>query len=148
MLEYAGKAAAAWFLGFFPYFEVYLAVPAAIAMGLDYTSAVVWSTLGNFASIPLILYLHRYLERVRWIGRFLEGLRERSRGRLGRLVDRYGPWCLLVALPLVGAWVSAAGARTLDLRPSQIMVYGFFSIFLWAVLTAVLVHLGIELFFR
>ncbi len=123
-------------------------MPAAVAMGLDYISAVVWSTLGNFSSIPLIIFLHQHLERVSWLGRYLERLREKSRGRLGQLVDRYGPWCLLVGLPLVGAWVTAVAARTLDLRPSQIMVFSFFSILAYAILTAVLVHLGIELFFR
>jgi len=46
MVEYIAKAFAAWFIGFFPYFEIYVAVPAAIAMGLDYFSAVTWSVFG------------------------------------------------------------------------------------------------------
>jgi hypothetical protein len=39
MLDYAAKGATAWFLGLFPLFEIYLAVPAAVAMELDYVSA-------------------------------------------------------------------------------------------------------------
>jgi hypothetical protein len=32
---YIYQALATWFVGFFPYFEIYLAVPAGIAMGYD-----------------------------------------------------------------------------------------------------------------
>ncbi|MEO1165549.1 MAG: hypothetical protein AAFV98_17320 [Chloroflexota bacterium] len=35
MVEYIGKAFSAWFLGFFPLAEIYIAVPGAIALGLD-----------------------------------------------------------------------------------------------------------------
>lgn len=41
MLEYLARAAAAWFVGFFPLAEIYVAVPAAMAAGLDDVSVVV-----------------------------------------------------------------------------------------------------------
>lgn len=40
MIEYIGGAAVAWLIGFAPFLEIYLAVPVAIAAGLDYFSAV------------------------------------------------------------------------------------------------------------
>jgi hypothetical protein len=40
--EYMTKAFSTWFIGFFPYFEVYAAVAAGMAMGLDGVSAIVW----------------------------------------------------------------------------------------------------------
>jgi hypothetical protein len=52
MLDYAAKAATAWFVGFFPLFEIYLAVPAAVAMGLDYVSAGSLARLGQLLAGP------------------------------------------------------------------------------------------------
>ncbi len=147
MIEYIGKAAAVWFIGFFPYFEVYLAVPAAIAMGMDYPSAVIWSTLGNFTAIPLVIYLHRQLERVKWIGRWLEKLRLRPLGRLGYFAKAYSNLFVLLATPVVGAWVVAAIARVLDVTPGRLLAYSFISILLYAVATSLMVNLGIRLIF-
>jgi len=42
-MDYAWRAATAWFLGFAPVAEIYVAVPAALAMGLDPVSVVAWA---------------------------------------------------------------------------------------------------------
>jgi uncharacterized membrane protein len=141
LVEYAGKAAAAWFMGFFPFFEIYVAVPAAIALGLDYFSAVFWSVLGNFTPVLLILYAHRQLMRVK---RLRSWMARRTSGRLERWLDRYGNWAVLFATPWVGIWVVAATARTLGMRSHTILTYSFISIVLYAVLIAAGIALGVE----
>ena len=50
-LDYVARAASAWFLGFFPFVEIYVAVPTAFAFGLDPSSAVVWPVLGNVTPV-------------------------------------------------------------------------------------------------
>ncbi len=148
IIEYIAKVIGVWFIGFFPYFEVYIAVPAAIAMNLDYFSAVIWSTLGNFTAIPLVIYLHRQLEEVRWIGGWLKKLRQRSLGRLDYFVENYGHLFVLLGTPVAGAWTIAAIARVLDIPPRRLMVYSFISILLYAIATAFMVDLGIKWFFN
>lgn len=68
------KAAAAWFMGFFPYFEIYVAVPAAIALGLDYVSAVAWSVFGNYTPVLLIHFLYKQMIKNERINRWFENL--------------------------------------------------------------------------
>lgn len=48
MLNYIWLAASAWFMGFFPMLEIYIAIPATMLMGLDTISAIFWAGLGNF----------------------------------------------------------------------------------------------------
>ena len=88
MFDYAAKAATAWFLGFFPFFEIYVAVPAAIAMGLDPVSAVIWTVLGNYLPVPLIVIFYRQLLNHQRLGPWLAKLASpRAKG----LLDSYGP---------------------------------------------------------
>ncbi|MDQ3458853.1 MAG: small multi-drug export protein [Deinococcota bacterium] len=143
VLEYTGKAATAWFLGFFPFFEIYVAVPAAIAMGLDYTSAVVWPALGNFTPVLLIVFAYEKLARHPQIGDWLTGRRSE---RFERLVNRYGSWFILVITPWVGVWIVAATARALGMKRSALLLYSLLSIVLYAVTIAAAVALGLEAF--
>lgn len=59
--DYAWRAATAWFLGFAPVTEIYVAVPAALAMGLDPVSVVAWTVAGNYAPVPLVHLLYERL---------------------------------------------------------------------------------------
>jgi hypothetical protein len=54
--DYWAKAISVWFIGFFPLAEIYVAVPAGIAMGLDTGSAVLWGSAGNYAPVLLLHY--------------------------------------------------------------------------------------------
>lgn len=143
MLEYAAKAATAWFLGFFPFLEIYVAVPAAVAMGLDYVSAVVWPVLGNYAPVPLIVIFYRQLLKLRRVGPWLERLASpRARGHL----DRHGPWVVLVATPWVGTWALAVTAVALGMDRRRLLLHSFISITVYAALLAGMIALGIEAF--
>lgn len=145
VLSYISKAAAAWFMGFFPFFEIYVAVPAAIALGLDYVSAVVWSVLGNFTPVILIAFAYDQLTRQPQVAAWLA---KRQSARVERLTNRYGSWLLLFITPWLGVWLVAASARALGMNRGALLGYSFASIAVHAVLIAVAVALGIEAFAR
>lgn len=141
VLGYIGKAATAWSLGFLPWFEIYLAVPAAIALGLDYASAVFWSVLGNFTPVLLIVFGY---ERLLEHERLKDWLTQRRSERLERLVNRYGTWFILVITPWLGVWIVAATARALGMNRTPLLVYSFVSIAVHAVAIAAGIALGLE----
>lgn len=140
-MDYLGKAATAWFLGFFPFFEIYVAVPAAIALGLDYVSAVVWSVLGNFTPVLLIVFAYNQLLRIGRVKRWLEG---RSSARFERLVNRYGAPFILLITPWIGVWLVAATARALGMARRPLLIYSFVSIALYATVIAAGIGFGLE----
>ncbi len=142
MLDYLAKAASAWFLGFFPFFEIYVAVPAALALGLDYASAVIWPVLGNFTPVLLIVFGYRQLMRIERVKRWLGG---RTSPRFEELVNRYGAPFILLITPWIGVWLVAATARALGMARRPLLIYSFISIALYAVLIAAGIGLGFEM---
>lgn len=143
MLEYISKALATWLVGFAPQLEVYLAVPAGVAMGLDYVSAVVWSVLGNFTAVPTTIIFFDQIRRFAPLRRLID--RRYSEKNQQRL-NRYGPWFVLAATPLVGIWVVAVMARVANMNPRTLLISSFLSVSLYATVVAVLLYFGIELF--
>lgn len=143
VIEYIGKAAVAWLIGFVPFLEIYLAVPAALVAGLDYFSAVFWSVLGNFTPVLLIAFIHDRLTRIERVNNWLTGKRSE---RFQRAIDRYGGPGIILITPWVGIWVVAATAQALGMKRSVLLGFSLVSIVLWAVVIAVLFALGIELY--
>jgi uncharacterized membrane protein len=142
MAGYLAKALSVWLIGFFPLAEIYVAVPAGLAMGLDAISTVVWSTTGNIAPIVLLHYGYEALARIPRIGRWLERL---SSPRLRETLDRKGGWFLLVATPWIGVWIVAASARLLGMRPDRILIYSAVSVVIYAIALTALITLGVDL---
>lgn len=143
LIEYLGGAAVAWLVGFAPFLEIYLAVPAAIAAGLDYFSAVFWSVLGNFTPVLLIIFAHERLMRIERLKNWLTGRRSE---RFHKAVNRYGGWAIVLITPWVGIWVVAAAAQAMGMERKVLIGFSLASIVLYAVLIAVAVALGIEAF--
>jgi uncharacterized membrane protein len=140
-VEYIIKAAGVWFVGFFPLAEIYVAVPAGMAAGLDSASVVVWSVLGNFTPAVLIHFFYDQLNRVerirRWLSKFTsEKLRDR--------VNRYGTWILLILTPWTGIWIMAVTAKVLGMDGRRLLIYTFISISIYAVVLAALIALGVD----
>jgi Na+-translocating ferredoxin:NAD+ oxidoreductase RnfA subunit len=140
-LDYFAKAASAWFLGFFPFLEIYLAVPAALAMGLDTLSAIVWPALGNYAPVPLIVFFYAQLRKLPRVGPWLE---RRASSRAKRLLDWHGVWFILLATPWIGVWAVAATVQALGMDRNKLLVYSLVSIVLYATMLALLIQLGID----
>ncbi len=143
MLDYIWKAAVTWFIGFAPQFEVYIAVPAGIAMGMDYFSAVLWAVIGNFTAVPIVLTFFAQIRRISWLSNLID--RRYSEKNQERL-NRYGPWFVVLATPMVGIWIVAVMARIAGMNHAVLLVSSLVSIIFYGVLVAVLLHFGIAFF--
>ena len=145
MLDYAARAASAWFLGFFPFFEIYVAVPAAFGLGLDPVSAVVWPVLGNVTPVFLIVLGYEQLMRVERLRGWLQGRRS---ARFERWIDRYGAPFVLLVTPWIGVWAVAATAQALGMQRAALVGYSVVSISVYATLIAVGIVFGFDLAHR
>ncbi len=141
-LDYAARAASAWFLGFFPFFEIYVAVPAAVALGLDPVSAVVWPVLGNVTPVFLIVFGYDQLMRVERLRRWLH---DRRSARFERWIDRYGAPFVLLATPWIGVWAVAATAQALGMQRGILVGFSVVSITVYAIVIAAGLALGFDL---
>jgi uncharacterized membrane protein len=143
MMEYISKAFSVWFIGFFPLFEIYIAVSAGIAMGLDYYSTVVWSVTGNYTPILLIHYGYKWLTRIPQVKTWFKRL---SSQRLKRWIDIYGIGFVLLVTPWIGVWAMAVTMKVLRMNSKRFLIYSFTSVVAYAVMTAALIYAGVDLF--
>ena len=138
--EYIIKAAGVWFTGFFPLAEIYVAIPAAVAVGLDSFSVVFWSVFGNFTPIVLIVAFYERLmqyERPRqWLSRF-------SSERFKAQIDRYGTWFVLLITPWTSVWVMAVTAKALRMDSRRLLLFAFISVTVYAIGITMLITAGV-----
>jgi uncharacterized membrane protein len=144
-MEYWAQAFSVWFLGFFPLAEIYVAVPAGIAMGLDLYSTVFWSVTGNYAPILLLHFGLNALMRMEGFGRWLQRI---ASPKAKERMDRHGFWFVLVITPWIGVWIMAATVKLLGMRERPFLIASFLSILVYAIVIGVLVDAGIEMIGR
>lgn len=142
MLEYIAKSFSVFLVGFFPFAEIYVAVPAGFAIGLDPASVVVWSVLGNFLPVLVVHWFHGFLLKIPRFGPWLGGL---ASDRVRERLDRQGFWFVALATPWIGVWVVAAALRVLDMSPQKMMLSIFAGVVGYAVVIAALIIAGVEL---
>ncbi|MFW5691421.1 MAG: small multi-drug export protein [Chloroflexota bacterium] len=139
-LDYAVKAATAWFLGFVPVAEIIIAVPGAMALELSLASAIIWPILGNLTPIILIDIFYDQMMRWPWLSRWLDRLATpSSRARM----DRWGVWAVLLLTPWMGVWVTAMTAQLLGMDRRRLLLAAGVSIGVYAVITALAFSAGV-----
>ncbi len=138
--EYIIKAATAWFIGFFPLAEIYVAIPAAIATGLDDISVVFWSVFGNITPVILINYLYEWMLRFPRVGRWLTGL---VSDKVKARINRWGMWFVLLVTPWTGVWVMAVTAKALGMSSRRFIPAAFVSVLVYAIVIVILLRAGI-----
>ncbi|TVR20445.1 MAG: hypothetical protein EA396_10690 [Anaerolineaceae bacterium] len=139
-MEYLFRAVGTWFLGFFPLAEIYIAVPAGVASGLDDVSVIFWAVLGNFLPVLLVHYGYAGLIQPSRFGRWLAGrVSDSARER----VNRYGVWFVLVFTPWTGVWLMAVTAKLAGMNFTRFMWVAFASILIYAVGIVVLIRAGL-----
>jgi uncharacterized membrane protein len=146
IIQYLTKALTTWSVGFFPYFEVYAAVAAGMALKLDPVSSVVWGVLGNFTPIPLLLWSYRRLMQIPQLRDWLSKIERRGGQKVKRAFDRYGAWFLILMTPILGSWTIAVVAPIIGIQPKRILLFSFMGITLYGVVTAVSIASGISWF--
>lgn len=140
MAAYLVKAAGAWFAGFFPLAEIYVAVPAAVAVGLDDLSVIFWTVSGNFTPALLIHFLYEWLSRSARVRAWLEWLSsEKARER----INRYGLGFVLLFTPWTGIWIMAVAARALGMDAKRFLAASLTSILAYAIVLLLLIRLGL-----
>ena len=143
MLDYLYKAFAVWFTGFFPLFEIYVAVPLGLAIGLDPVSVIFFAVAGNTTPIILIEYGYTWLTKFERINSWLNKL---TSEKVSRNVNKYGFWYILVITPWVGVWAMGVASKIFQMK-SRVFIWGsFISIVTYAVAIVVLIQLGVNLF--
>ena len=143
MIEYLLKAFGAWFLGFFPLAEIYVAVPAAMASGLGNISVIWWTVLGNYTPILLITWLYDWLIQNERINRWFEGLISE---KVKVHVNRWGIWFVLFGTPWTGVWVMAVTIKTLGMNNQRFLLTSFISILVHAIAILYLIQAGVSIF--
>ena len=143
MLEYFSRAFSVWFVGFFPWAEIYVAVPAGFGLGLDIYSTVGWSVLGNY--LPAILIARSYDSLIRFprINRWLSKL---SSPKVRARIERNGVWTTILLTPWLGVWVMAATVKVFGMQTRPFLWASLASIFVYAVVLVGLISLGFDFF--
>ncbi len=142
MLDYLSKAFSVWLIGFFPWAEIYVAVPAGIGLGLDIYSVVLWSVFGNY--IPAIIItrsfdrIARYPRAGRWLQKF-------SSPRAKARIEKNGVWATLIITPWLGVWAMAVTVKMYGMKSGPFLWASFVSILLYALVLAALIKLGIDI---
>ncbi|WP_090927304.1 small multi-drug export protein [Salibacterium qingdaonense] len=143
MMEYILLAVSAVGMGYFPFFEIYLAIPAVMVAGMSPASAVLWAGIGNFAAVPTILFFYEQLCKIPRLERWMNRLEHnRFRGK----IERYGGLVVLLTTVIVGVWAVAAVCRSLGMSRKKLMLTSGISICLYGVLTAYSVQAGLDWF--
>lgn len=140
---YWAAAAATWWIGFFPLTELYIAVPAAIAMGLDYPSAVFWTVFGNATPLVAVRLLFDRLMQHQRLGPFLDrNVARRVSDRWRDRLERNPVWLFLLT-PLAGVWATAVVSESMRLKPMAWLSWSALSVVIFSTIAAALVHLGL-----
>lgn len=140
--DYLARALSTWFAGFFPLAEIYVAVPAAIATGLDPSSVVFWAVFGNYTPVLLIHYGYDQLSRWQRARVWLDKLYSE---KLKNRIERYEIGFVLLVTPWTGVWVMAVTAKVLRMSPTRFLVASFISILVYAVALVLLIDGGLSL---
>jgi hypothetical protein len=143
MLEYLISAVSVWIIGFFPWAEIYVAVPAGIGLGLDLYSVIFWSVFGNY--LPAVL-IAKSFDRIKLIPGIGTRLQRFASPRAKAQIEKNGTWATLVLTPWLGVWAMAVTVKMFGMKTGTFLWASFVSILLYAVALAALIHLGIDVF--
>ena len=141
MTEYLLKASSIWFIGFFPFAEIYAAIAAGFAMKLDPVSIVVWSVTGNYVPAVGLAVGYDRLKHNPRVNRWIQKLvSEKAKRRM----ERYGVWGTLLLTPWIGVWAVAVTVKFFGMDTRQFLVTSFISILVYAMVITFGVHAGIS----
>lgn len=141
MENYIWLAATSWFMGFFPLFEIYLAVPASMGTGLGVVSAVFWSWFGNFFVIPFISYFYDWLTKFKKVNTYFRKL---ANSKTSKKLNDGGFLIILIATPILGSWGTGVVGKVIGLDRKRLFLASGISIAVYGILIGVLTQLGID----
>ena len=129
-------------LGFLPIAEGNVAVPVALALGMNPLYAVSLSVLGTTTQTLLVRALAHWLLTLPRVAGWWE---RRLTGRTGRLFARRGAtWVVLVGIPWLGGVPTALGAQLAGLGMARYARWAVGGLILHAGVLALLIRLGLH----
>ena len=141
IIKYIVAAFTTWFVGFFPYFEIYVAVPAGFAAGLNWFDAFFWASLGNWMVIPFIDLCYKLLQRFKFMRKLIE---KSLTGKWEKRIEKHGVWFILLLTPLAGVWTIGVIAKALKYNRAKLWLYSAISIGVTGLIIAILIKMGIS----
>jgi hypothetical protein len=129
-------------LGALPVAEGNVAVPVALALGMNPVSAVFLSVLGTGTQTLLVRGLASWL-----LGhpRFAGWWERRLSGRTGRLFTWHkATWVVLIGIPWLGGVPTALGAQLARISPARYAGWAMTGLVLHASILALLIRLGMH----
>ena len=143
MPEYLTRALSVWFIGFFPWAEIYVAVPAGFGLGLDIYSIVGWSVFGNYLPAIIIAMSYDSLLRYPRINRWFSKL---SSPKIKTRIEKNGIWATLLLTPWLGVWAMAATVKIFGMKTRPFLLASLVSLLVYAVVLSLIIDLGIGFF--
>jgi uncharacterized membrane protein len=140
------------FLSFLPISELRGALPFAIAHGIPWYQAYVYTVVLNALVAPacwvFLSTLHRWFLKMKWYGNFFDRFVGRAREKLRPPVERWG-WLgvaafVAIPLPVTGAWTGTLGAWVLGLGKGRTMAAVILGVACAGVIVTLVTVLGIR----
>ncbi len=129
-------------LGFLPIAEGNVAVPVALALGINPVPAVLLSVLGTTTQTLLVRGLAGWLLSLPRVEAWWE---RRLTGRTGRLFQWKGvTWVILVGIPWLGGVPTALGAQLAGMGMARYARWAVGGLVLHASILALLIRLGLR----
>lgn len=129
-------------LGFFPLAEGNVAVPVALALGMNPATAVLLSVLGTTTQTLLVRALAGWILAFPRVAAWWE---RRLAGRVGRLFAWKGiTWVVLIGIPWLGGLPTALGARLAGMSAPRYVGWAISGLVLHASVLALLICLGLR----
>ena len=129
-------------LGFLPVAEGIVAVPAALAMGMNPFFAVLLSVSGTTVQTLLVRGSANWLFTLPRVSDWWE---RRMAARMERVLAPGGvTWVILVGIPWLGGVPTALGAQIAGVKPVRYAGWAISGLVLHAVVLAALIRLGLS----
>lgn len=127
-------------IGFLPWLGILAAVPIGLFLRLDLFSIAVFSILGNYLPILLVILLFDRLNKFEKVKIFSKYLYSE---KFLRIINKYGMWAVLFTTPLIGSWTISFTGKALQLDSRKLALYSLIGKIIYGVGLTILVHSGL-----
>ncbi|WP_078427195.1 small multi-drug export protein [Alkalihalobacterium alkalinitrilicum] len=140
----------AFLLAATPFFEMVAVIPLGVISGLELVSVTVVAFLGNLLTVLIVVIMMTQIKA--WLQKRREAkgkdVSSKRQNRAKRIWQRYGLFGLCFIGPiLIGSHLAVIMGMTFGGTKKQMSIFMTGSLFLWAIVTAVATHMGVEWFF-
>lgn len=129
-----------------PFFEIVGVIPIGVVAGLHALPVTIIAFIGNMLTIVLVIFL---MDKIKvWLEKRKKKKKDKSKKReerAARIWRRYGlPGLAIISPILIGSHLGTILAMGFGATRKQITVWMTASIFVWAIVTGVASHYGID----